>query len=70
LIDCQDRGKIEKAVLDYVGILGFAKASPLWVKKNILAVDRKEAEKIKAGLELADIEVKRVSGTLRGLSFD
>ena len=33
-------------------------------------VSFKEAEKIKAGLELADIEVKRVSGTLRGLSFD
>ena len=59
--------EIEKAILDYVGILGWAKACPVFVSHNILAVNRQEVDKIKASLELAKIRVKRVSGTLKGL---
>lgn len=59
--------KAEKAILDYIGILGYGKASPVFVKDNVLAVDRKEVDKVKASLLLSGIEVKRVSGTLKGL---
>ena len=45
------RDEVEKAILDYVGILGWAKAAPHFVKKQgnnyILAVSRKEIDKIR-----------------------
>lgn len=66
LVDA-DREKVEKAILDYVGILGWAKACPMFVSGNVVAVNRQEVDKVKAGLLLAGIQVKRVSGTLKGL---
>ena len=73
------RGKkedMEKAILDYIGILGWAKANPRFVRKSmkgkdhVLAVNRKEIDKVRGSFALsADrIEVLRVSGTLKGLS--
>jgi len=61
--------EVEKAILDYIGILGYGRACPVWVKgkENVLAVNREEVDKVKASLLLADIKVKRVSGTLKGL---
>jgi len=63
-----DAGKeeVEKAILDYIGILGWGKSAPVFVGK-ILAVNRKEVDEVKAGLLLAGIKVKKVSGTLKGL---
>ena len=60
---------VEKAILDYLGILGWGKASPVFVesKNLILAINREEIENVKAALELADLKVLRVSGTLKGL---
>lgn len=57
----------EKAILDYIGILGYAKASPYFVKSNILAVNREELESVKASFELAKIKIKNISGTLKKL---
>lgn len=67
LLKENNKEKAEKAILDYIGILGYSKASPIWIKNNILSVNRTEIEKVKAGLLLAGIEVKKVSGTLKGL---
>jgi RNase P/RNase MRP subunit POP5 len=61
-----NKEEVEKAILDYIGILGYGKAGVMWMS-NILAVNRKEVDKVKAGLLLAGIKVKRVSGTLKGL---
>jgi len=74
LIDSSDKEKIESAILDYVGILGWAKAAPIFIKskdqKIILAVDRKELHNIRAAFEISDksIKILKISGTLRGLS--
>ncbi|MBS3073063.1 hypothetical protein J4477_04475 [Candidatus Pacearchaeota archaeon] len=58
----------EKAILRYIGILGYSKASPVFVSKNILSVNRNELEKVKASFALVkEIEIARVSGTLKGL---
>ncbi len=71
-----DAGKlIKKSILDYVGSLGYAKASPRVIKiekkgstyEGILSINRKEIEKIKGALVLAEIEVIKVSGTLKKL---
>jgi RNase P/RNase MRP subunit POP5 len=64
---------IEKAVLDYIGILGWARAAPKFVKtegkNNILAVNRKEIDKVRGAFALSadKIQVLKVSGTLKGL---
>lgn len=68
---------IEKAILDYVGILGWAKSNPTWVydkkKKSgklILAINRKEINNIRGAFAIAaeNIDVLKVSGTLKGLT--
>lgn len=73
LIRGAGKEEIEQAILDYVGILGWAKAAPFFIggegKEIILAVERKEIDNIKAALALSaeKINVIRVSGTLKGL---
>ena len=65
--------KIEKTILDYIGILGWAKSSPQFVKtksKNIvLAVETKSLADVRAAFELSSEKIKilKVSGTLKGL---
>ena len=66
LLEANSKEEIEKAILDYIGILGYSKAGVSWIGK-ILAVNRKEVDKVKAALLLAGIKVRKVSGTLKGL---
>lgn len=64
---------IENSILKFSGVLGYAKASPLVVKKTknsiILSVNRKELERVKASIALGgkDIKIKKISGTLNKL---
>ncbi len=73
LISAESKAIVEKVILDYVGILGWAKASPSFIKnksnKIILAVNRSELVNIRASFEIsnANIKVLRVSGTLKSL---
>jgi len=74
LLEAESKDEVERAILDYLGILGWAKASPFFVSQDknqiILAVDRISIEDIRAAFELfpGSIKVLRVSGTLKGLS--
>ena len=65
------RKDVEDAILEFIGVLGYAKASPNFIDGNgfILAVNREEVDSIKAALVLSkkQIIVKKVSGTLKGL---
>ncbi len=63
----KDKKGVEQAILEYTGILGFSKSSPQWVKNKILAINRRQLNDVKAALELKNIEIKKVSGTLKGL---
>ena len=77
LIQASSKEDVEKTMLEYLGVLGWAKATPVFVqplKKNlqqsyILSVDRKELSNIRAAFELSHDKIKiiRVSGTLKGL---
>ncbi len=64
---------IEKAILDYIGILGYAKAAPHFVntknKNLVLAIETKSLQDIRAAFELSSEKIKilKVSGTLKGL---
>jgi RNase P/RNase MRP subunit POP5 len=65
--------EIEKSILDYIGILGWAKATPVFVKhsenKIILSLDRKHLSNIRAAFAISEskINVLKVSGTIKGL---
>jgi len=63
---------IERAILEYIGTLGWAKASPVFVsvKKGecVLAVDRRALSDVRAAFSLSKkLEVLGVSGTIKGL---
>lgn len=72
LLEAESKSRVEKTILEYIGILGWAEAKPLFIdgKKLILAIDRKALEKIRAAFEISNSKIKilRVSGTLKGLS--
>ena len=62
--------KIEKAILKFVGELGYAEANPQFVRKQpylILSVNHYMLDKIRTALALSGIGVIRVSGTIEAL---
>lgn len=73
LIQASSKAAIEQALLDALGTLGWAKASPLFVSHTgsqfILAVARQSLQDVRAAFELSkeNIHILRVSGTLKGL---
>ncbi|MCR4327412.1 MAG: hypothetical protein NUV46_02425 [Nanoarchaeota archaeon] len=58
------------AIKEFTGILGLSESNPVWIKNNILSVERKSLDKVKASFAVfhEKIEVLKVSGTLKGLS--
>ena len=66
---------IEKSILDFSGSLGMSKAGLAFIDNNpsnktaIIAVNRETVNLVRASLAVfkEKIEVKRVSGTLKGL---
>jgi RNase P/RNase MRP subunit POP5 len=64
---------IDEAVLRFIGILGYAKASPSVVKskgaKVILAINRAELDKVRASFMLSgkDIFIEKVSGMINNV---
>jgi RNase P/RNase MRP subunit POP5 len=67
------RENVEKAILDFIGILGMSKAGLEWIKSAddsaIIAINRKSVEHVRASFAVwpEKIEIKRVSGSLKGL---
>ncbi len=68
-----NESSVKRAILEYVGILGYAKAAPVFVKKEkdklVLAVERTEIDKVIGSFAISadKIQVLKVSGTLKGL---
>ncbi len=71
LVNEKSNEVIEKAILDYIGILGFAKAGYVFVDKDgnnlVCSVKRESLNDVRAALGMMGIRVENVSGTLRGL---
>lgn len=62
------RKEVEDAILRYIGILGYSKASPMWVSDKIIAINREMINEVRGSFALVSgIEVEKVSGTLKGL---
>jgi hypothetical protein len=64
---------VEDAILDYVGVLGFARSAYLKVVSKdfpghlVGSCLVKSLDEVRAGLALAGIRIEKVSGTLKGL---
>jgi len=75
LIKGKDANKkeIEEAILKFIGVLGWAKASPNFVKLEkpiegiVLSINRQELDKIRASFLMSgkDIVIVKVSGMIR-----
>jgi RNase P/RNase MRP subunit POP5 len=67
------RKNIEKAVLDFIGVLGMSKTGLEFIKGKdnsvIISVNREMVDSVRAALCVwpKKMEVKKVSGTLKGL---
>ena len=63
--------KIEAAILEYIGVLGFAKSAYMFVKKNgsktITSCLRESLDEVRASLTFKGIKIEKVSGTIKGL---
>ena len=63
--------KVEAAILEYVGVLGFAKSAYMYVKKSGTKIVGsclvKSLDDVRAALAFAGIKIEKVSGTLKGL---
>lgn len=63
--------EIEAAILEYIGVLGFAKSAYVFVKKSgtksVGSCLVKSLDDVRAALGLAGIRIEKVSGTLKGL---
>lgn len=67
------RSAVEHAILEFIGVLGWADAAPVFVSERadeiVLCVNREALAKVRGALVLAkeELTVLRVSGTLKGL---
>ena len=65
--------KLEKAILEYIGVLGFAKSAYMFVKKSkgnvVGSCLRQGLNDVRASLGFAGIQIFKVSGTLKGLKL-
>lgn len=73
------KGNIERAILDFIGVLGMSKTGLHWVKtgftKNhkedfaIISVNREAVNEVRASFTIwpEKITVEKISGTLKGL---
>jgi RNase P/RNase MRP subunit POP5 len=64
-----NKEKVDEAVLKFLGVLGYAKGGIVFTggNANIVAVNREELDRVRAAFALANIKVKKVSGTIKGL---
>jgi len=67
------RQNIEKAILEFIGVLGMSRTSLSWIKSNkdsaIICINREMVDSVKASLTVykEKMTVEKVSGTLKGL---
>lgn len=68
-----DKKNIEEAILEFIGVLGYAESSPQIIKSSdgrvILAVNRNSLNKVRAAFLMSEknLEIVRVSGSLKKL---
>lgn len=70
-VNAKDNRKVEEAILEYIGVLGFAKSAYKFVKQNreelVGSCLRESLNDVRAALSMAGFSIRKVSGTLAGL---
>ena len=69
-MNSDDKPKIENAILDYIGVLGFSKSAFMFIEKDaklIGSCTREELENVRASLSWKGVKIQKVSGTIAGL---
>jgi RNase P/RNase MRP subunit POP5 len=69
-MNSSDKKKIENAILEYIGVLGFAKSGFAFIEKDgklIGSCVRESLENVRASLAFKKIKIQKVSGTIAGL---
>jgi len=67
------KNNVEKAILEFIGILGMSKTGLRWIKSDdnsaIISVNREAVNYVRASLCVypEKIEVLKISGTIKGL---
>ena len=67
------RQNIEKAILEFIKVLGMSRTSLSWIKSNkdsaIICINREMVDSVKASLTVykEKMTIEKVSGTLKGL---
>lgn len=65
---------VEKAIYEFIGVLGMSKASLAWIKSGkdqaIISINRESLNHVRASFAASSygINIVRVSGTLKGLN--
>ena len=71
IVNSNSNEKIEKAILEYLGVLGFAKSAYMKVKSKsgrvVGSCLREELNNVRAALGFKGMKIEKVSGTLKGL---
>jgi RNase P/RNase MRP subunit POP5 len=64
-----DKDKVEKALYEFLGVLGFAKAAPLIVESKkgygVLSFNRQYTNEIRAAFSFYHLETLGISGTIK-----
>lgn len=64
-----DKDKADKALLEFLGILGYAKASPMLIEskkdKGIISFNSKYADEVKSALVFYGLHTLGISGTIK-----
>ncbi len=67
------KSNIEKAILDFIGVLGLSKVGLGWIKTEkdsaIISINREAIDSVRASLVVfpEKMTVEKISGTLKGL---
>lgn len=72
LVSSKSSKAVEDSLLEYIGVLGFAKSAYMFVKKGkdgfvIGSCLRESLNDVRSALSMKGILIKKVSGTLKGL---
>ena len=69
------RNNVEKAILEFIGVLGMSRTGLTWIKEfeekdsAVISVNREAVDSVRASFAAFQdkIEVEKISGTLKGL---
>jgi len=69
-MNSEDKDRIEKSILDYIGVLGYSKSAFMFIEQNNKLIGsclREGLNDVRASLAWKGIKIQKASGTIAGL---